>query len=59
MALNAFTEAWTLAQKIEKVTNPVRLGVANNYAVFLRDIMDRKDESLKIAQTEHDAAFRI
>ena len=56
-AKKAYTEAMTLAQTELLVTNPIRLGLALNFSVFYYEVLNRADETCKLARQAFEDAI--
>ena len=56
-AFVSYQDAYTLAKKELKTTNPIRLGLALNYSVFYYEIKENSKKACEIAKTAFDDAI--
>ena len=55
-AFEAYSEATTEAEELPK-TNPIKLGLALNYSIFLYEFLNEPDKAIKLAKTAFDSAI--
>merc|ERR1712066_554405 len=53
----AYQEAANVAEKDLPVTHPIRLGLAQNYSVFMYEVLGNPDEACKMARTAFEEAI--
>lgn len=55
-AEDAYKKALKISEENLKTTNPIRLGVALNYSVFLFEIRDKKEDACAVAKKAYESA---
>ena len=58
-AENLYKEAYKIALEYISVYNPIRLGLALNYSIFVYEVLDNKNEGYNIAQKAYDEAMSV